>query len=101
MPVSRIDILIARFHNKTISDEEHAELLGLLSQEKHSRIARKFFKEVLDRQPGDAQHFSPDDSQALWDAIQEKIKDKKRTPVVRRLSVWKWAGVAAAAGLLL
>ncbi|GAA0554923.1 FecR family protein [Chitinophaga japonensis] len=101
MPVSRIDILIARFHDKTITGEEHAELLELLSQEAHSRTARKFFREVLDRQPADAQHFSPDDSQVLWDAIQAKIRDRQRRPLVHRLQVWKWAGAAAAACLLL
>jgi len=100
MPVSRIDILIARFHDKTITDDEHAELLGLLSQKEHSRTARKFLKEILDRQTGDTQYFSADGSQALWDAIQTKTGNRQRQTIIGRLPAWKWAGAAAAACLL-
>jgi transmembrane sensor len=88
---SRLDILIERFYNKTISEAEHAELLSLLAKDEHARTARKFFKEVLDRQPKDLQHFGAQQSNELLQAI---IKKKEPQPVVRWLPVLKWVAAA-------
>lgn len=101
MTVSKLDILIERFHNKTISDAEHAELLQLLSQKEHAQKARHFFKEVMDRQSGDAALFSEAESSELLQSVRDKIRTKEQASPVRKLPVWKWAGVAAAACLLL
>jgi transmembrane sensor len=92
---SRLDILIERFHSKTISNAEHEELLSLLADNQHARIARKFFKEIIDNQPQDAQYFSANKSAELLQSI---LKEK---PVVRNINWFKWAGVAAAACLLI
>lgn len=92
---SRLDILIERFHNKTITDAEHEELLDLLANDKNARAARKFFKEVMDNQPEDAAHFSDGKSAELLQSI---LQPK---PVVRRIHWFKWAGVAAAACILM
>lgn len=94
--VSKLDILIERFHNKTISGEEHAELLDLLAQKEHAHLAVEFFKEVMDRQAEDEEFFSPDKSKELLAAVQATIRS---TRGVRYLPIVKWATVAAAACL--
>ncbi|OQP58361.1 FecR family protein [Niastella populi] len=101
MANSRLDTLIERFHNKTISEAEHAELLNLLAQNEHARTARQFFRDVMENQPGNAQYFKQSDSEALLAAVQSKIDITKQRPVVRMSPFWKWAGVAAAACVLI
>ncbi|WP_209137446.1 MULTISPECIES: FecR family protein [Niastella] len=98
--MSRLDTLIERFRNKTISDEEHAELLSLLSREEHARTARKFFREIMDSQSGTEPIFSARESQQLYTSIQQTIQSKEETQPVRMFPIWKWAGVAAAACVL-
>ena len=100
MAISRIDILIERFRNGSIGNEEHAELLQLLSMEEHATIARKFFKEVMDRQPANANFFNTGESNALFESIQERMKENERQPVLRRLPWLKWTAAAAAACVL-
>ena len=97
MANSRLDTLIERFHNKTISEAEHAELLNLLAQNEHARTARQFFRDVMENQPGNAQYFKQSDSEALLASVQSKIDITKQRPVVRMSPFWKWAGIAAAA----
>jgi transmembrane sensor len=101
MANSRLETLIERFHNKTISEAEHVELLTLLAQKEHARTARKFFREVMENQPGNAQYFNPADSEALFASVQAKIDTTKQKPVVRMLPGWKWTGIAAAACVLI
>lgn len=101
MAISRLDTLIERFRNKTISDAEHAELLHLLAQPAHARTARKFFKEVIDSQSGSAQFFSEAESQELYASVQAAIQPEDKKPVLRMQPVWKWAGVAVAACVLI
>jgi transmembrane sensor len=101
MASSRLETLIERFRNKTISDAEHAELLNLLALHENARKARQFFKEVIDSQSGKEQFFNASESQALFASVQAAIHaNKKKTPV-RMLPVWKWAGMAAAACVLI
>jgi ferric-dicitrate binding protein FerR (iron transport regulator) len=101
MAISRLDTLIQRFRNKTISNAEHAELLHLLAQPEHARTARKFFKEVMDSQSGDERYFSEAESQGLYASVQAAIQPKKKKPVLRMRPVYKWAGIAAAACVLI
>src|SRR5690349_11347213 len=101
MAISRLDTLIEHFHNKTITDEEHAELLTLLSQQEHARAARKFFKEVLDSQSGSEPFFNATESQELYASVQQTIQPKEEKPVVPLFPVWKWVGGAAAACVLI
>jgi transmembrane sensor len=101
MANSRLHTLIERFHNKTISEAEHAELLTLLTHDEHARTARTFFREVMESQTDNEQHFSETDSAALYGSVQAKLNTAKRKPLVRLLPVWKWAGVAAAACVLI
>lgn len=99
MANARLNTLIERFHNKTISDAEHEELLALLSQNEHARIARRFFRHVMESQGDNEPVFSKAESESLYTSVQAKIKEPKRR--VRLLPVWKWAGVAAAACVLI
>jgi transmembrane sensor len=101
MANSRLYTLIERFHNKTISDAEHEELLALLSQNEHARIARRFFRDVMESQGENERVFSEADSEALYASVQAKIEAVEPKPRVRLLPVWKWAGVAAAACVLI
>lgn len=101
MANSRLYTLIERFHNKTISDAEHEELLALLSQNEHARIARRFFRDVMESQGDNERVFSEADSEALYSSVQAKIEAVEPKPRVRLLPVWKWAGVAAAACVLI
>lgn len=101
MANSRLNTLIERFHNKTISDAEHEELLALLSQNEHAATARKFFRDVMESQGDDEDIFSEADSEAIYNSVQEKIEAMEPRRRVRMLPVWKWAGVAAAACILI
>lgn len=101
MANSRLNTLIDRFHNKTISDAEHEELLALLSQNEHAATARKFFREVMETQGDNEDLFSEADSAAIYSSVQAKIEAIQPRPRVRKLPVWKWAGVAAAACILI
>jgi transmembrane sensor len=101
MANSRLNTLIERFHNKTISNAEHEELLALLSQKEHARIARRFFRDVMNSQGDNEPVFSEADSEALYASVQAKIEAVEPKPRVRLLPVWKWAGVAAAACALI
>lgn len=101
MANARLNSLIERFHNKTISDAEHEELLALLSQNEHAAIARKFFRDVMESQGSNEPFFTEVDSEAIYNSVQTKIGTQEPKPRVRILPVWKWAGVAAAACVLL
>lgn len=100
MTISRIDILIERFQNGSLSDEEHAELLHLLSQEEHAVKARKFFREVMDQQPANPDFFNQKESNQLFEAIQQKTQEKKQAVTLRRIPAIRWAAAAAAACIL-
>lgn len=99
MAISRIDILIERFRNGSIGDEEHAELLHLLSMEEHAAIARKFFKEVMDQQPANTSFFNAEESNQLFGSVQQKMQEKQQS-VLRRIPWLKWTAAAAAACVL-
>ncbi|WP_207514722.1 FecR family protein [Longitalea luteola] len=101
MADARLDMLIDRFRNKTITDAEHAELLELLAQLENARTARQFFKDVAAGQRDNDQHFSATESQELYAAVQASIGAKDKKPVIRMLPLWKWAGIAAAACIVL
>lgn len=101
MAIPRLDTLVERFRNKTISDAEHAELLQLLAQPEHARTARKFFKEVMDSQSGGEPFFSEAESRELYASVQAAIQPNKKKAVLRMLPVYKWAGIAAAACILI
>ncbi|WP_127128884.1 FecR family protein [Pseudoflavitalea rhizosphaerae] len=100
MAIARIDILIERFSNGSIGEEEHAELLHLLSMDEHAAIARKFFKEVMDQQPANAAFFNESESNLLFESVQQKMQEQDHKPVLRRLPWLKWTAAAAAACLL-
>lgn len=97
MAISRIDILIERFQNGQISDDEHTELLQLLSRKENAASARKFFKGLMDSQPSDTNFFNPEESEQLFDTVQRRSKNGKQESVLRRLPWLKWTAVAAAA----
>jgi transmembrane sensor len=101
MANQRLNTLIERFHNKTISDAEHEELLALLSQNEHAATARRFFRDVMESQGSNEDIFSEADSEAIYNSVQAKIEAMEPKPRVRLLPVWKWAGVAAAACILI
>ncbi|MCS3797791.1 FecR domain-containing protein [Niastella sp. OAS944] len=101
MANARLNSLIERFHNKTISDAEHEELLALLSQNEHAAIARKFFRDVMESQGSNEPFFTEANSEAIYSSVQTKIGAREQKRSVRMLPVWKWAGVAAAACVLL
>lgn len=101
MAITRLDTLIERFSNKTISDEEHAELINLLALPEHARTARKFFKAVIDSQNNAGPFFNTAESQELYASVQAAIHPEEEKPVARLFPVWKWAGVAAAACVLI
>ncbi|HEY8896954.1 MAG TPA: FecR domain-containing protein [Niastella sp.] len=101
MANSRLNTLIDRFHNKTISDAEHEELLALLSQNEHAATARRFFRDVMESQGDNEEIFSEADSKAIYNSVQAKIEAMQPKPRVRILPVYKWAGVAAAACILI
>jgi transmembrane sensor len=101
MANSRLNTLIERFHNKTISDAEHEELLALLSQNEHAAIARRFFRDVMENQGESEDIFSEADSEAIYSSVQAKIEAMEPERRIRMLPVWKWAGVAAAACILI
>jgi transmembrane sensor len=100
MAISRIDILIERFQNGSIGDDEHAELLHLLSMEEHVAIARKFFKAVMDQQPANAAVFHSTESDQLFESVQQKMQQRKEPALMRRLHWLKWTAAAAAACVL-
>src|SRR5690242_11354671 len=101
MANARLNLLIERFHNKTISDAEHEELLALLAQNEHAATARRFFRDVMESQGGSEPFFSEVDSEAIYSSVQSKIETLQPKPRVRLLPVYKWAGIAAAACILL
>lgn len=101
MANARLNSLIERFHNKTISDAEHEELLALLSQNEHAAIARKFFRDVMESQGSNEPFFTEADSEAIYNSVQTKIGALEPKRRLRMLPVWKWASVAAAACVLL
>lgn len=101
MAISRLDILIDRFRNGTIGHDEHEELLQLLSQLENARQAKKFFKETMDLQPENALHFNAYESHQLYEEIQEQIHQEKQPSMLRSFPILKWAGIAAAALVLL
>ncbi|MBO9634374.1 MAG: FecR domain-containing protein [Chitinophagaceae bacterium] len=97
MAISRIDILIERFRNGQISDDEHAELLQLLSRKENAASARKFFKGLMDSQPSDAGFFNANESDQLFEAVRKRSKNGKQEPALRRIPWLKWTAAAAAA----
>lgn len=101
MSITRLHTLIARFHDKTISEAEHAELLSLLAKVEHMRTARQFFKDVMDRKSGDETIFDVHESEALLAEVRSRIQITKEHAPVGKLPVLKWAGMAAAACLLI
>lgn len=101
MANSRLNTLIDRFHNKIISDAEHEELLALLSLNEHAAAARRFFRDVMESQGDNEDIFSEADSEAIYNSVQAKIEAMEPKRRVRMLPVWKWAGVAAAACILI
>lgn len=101
MANARLNSLIERFHNKTISEAEHEELLALLSENEHAAIARKFFRDVMESQGGNEPFFTEVDSEAIYSSVQAKIGAQEPKRRVRLLPFWKWAGAAAAACVLL
>lgn len=100
MAISRIDILIEKFRTGSASDDEHAELMQLLSQPENAARARKFFKEVMDSQSPGASFFNQQESNDLFATIREKAQPKEQEPVLRRLPWLKWTAAAAACALL-
>lgn len=101
MAISRLDILIDRFRNGTIEHDEHDELLQLLSQPAHARQAKKFFKEIMERQPENALHFNAYESHQLYEEIEGQILQEKQPSMLRSFPIMKWAGIAAAASVLI
>lgn len=100
MAISRIDILIERFQNGNIGNDEHAELLHLLSMDEHAAKARKFFKELMDQQPENVHFFNNKESDQLFESVQQRMPEKQKNSLLRALPWLKWTAAAAAACVL-
>lgn len=100
MAISRIDILIERFRNGSIDDDEHDELLHLLSQKEHAAMARKFFRGLMEQQPDNPSFYNSTESDQLFESVQQRMHQKKKQPILHRLPWLKWTAAAAAACIL-
>lgn len=100
MAISRIDILIERFKNGKIGNDEYAELLHLLQLDEHAAKARKFFKELMDQQPENVQFFNNKESDQLFESVQQRMPEKQNTSLLRSIPWLKWTAAAAAACVL-